>query len=153
MTPIRKPKKKKKEEEDYFGEKVEPLFVDGWPTKVPVLTEEDIAWNYCTRDGARDLVYWLEDTFGHGYFNDNCKQFKAAYTELCAVITERFGKKVTALNTFLEFTVTHRLPSKAWQAACWNEMLSRLGYVVLKAKTEDPGFKAAPYVANSKRRS
>ncbi len=114
---------------------------DGWPVDVPVLVESDVIWNYSTGRGRRDLLVWLEATFNPEYPAKDAKQFRTAYETLCAVLTERFRRPVKCLWLFLEFAKKHRLPCLAWQAACWNEMLSRLGYAVPKKSTKDPGFR------------
>jgi len=123
------------------GDTPPKLRKDGWPEVVPILVEGDMIWNWYTRDGRRDLKEWLEVTFDTTS-NLTPRQDKA-YRVLCAVITERFGRPVNCLWLFLEFTFKHRLPSLAWQAACWNEMMRRLGYEVPKRSTKDPGFKTA----------
>ena len=115
---------------------------DGWPVDVPILTAEDLVWQYSDGRGRHDLFVWLELTFNPEYPLKDTKQFAVAYRTLCEVITERFKKKVTVLYLFMEFLYKHKLPCKAWQAACWNEMLGRLGYTVAKGKCRDPGFKA-----------
>lgn len=112
---------------------------DGWPAAVPVLVAADLAWNFATADGRRDLVEWLNDTFNPTCSLRESKVYAAAYQALCGVLTERLGRRVTVLNLFLEYTHAHRTPSLAWQAACWNEMLRRLGYAVPAEKANDPG--------------
>ena len=150
-TPKKGDKKKKRRDADDLDElldtstpaKQPSVDKNGWPTNVPVLVAADMAWNFTTSDGRRDLFEWLEATFNPEYPLKDTKQFHTAYATLCVVITERFKKKVTILNLFLEFTYKNRLPCLAWQAACWNEMLARLGYEVPKRNTRDPGFRPA----------
>lgn len=152
MTRTRKPPKGREppedDDEDFFGEllnepdePVRKVTADGWPADVPILTADDMVWQFSDSHGRNDLFYWLEKTFNPEYPLKDTKRFRKAYRTLCEVITERFGKKVTSLWLFLEFTYKNKLPCKAWQAACWNEMLSRLGYEVARSKTKDPGFK------------
>jgi hypothetical protein len=150
MSRTPKPRKRDDDEDDdFFGdilnetdEPKERFTKDGWPTDVPILTADDINWQYSDSRGRRDLFEWLEATFNPEYPLKDTKQFAKAYRTLCEVITERFKKKVTVMYLFLEFTYKHKMPCKAWQAACWNEMLVRLGYEVPRSKTKDPGFKA-----------
>lgn len=150
-TPKKGDKKKRRDRDDDLDELLDtqepvkqPLYrKDGWPVNVPILVAADLCWQYETQDGRRDLWCWLEATFNPEYPVKDTKQFRTAYATLCVVITERFKKKVTILSLFLEFTYKNRLPCLAWQAACWNEMLSRLGYEVPKRTTRDPGFKPA----------
>lgn len=112
---------------------------DGWPDPAPVLVADDLAWQWSTARGRRDLSEWLDSTFEpHDPFRTP-KRDKARRL-LCKVITERFGKRVKSLWLFLEFTKDNRLPSLKWQAACWNEMLARLGYDVPEEVRRDPGF-------------
>lgn len=147
--PKKGDKKKRRDRDDDLDELLDtreevkqPLYrKDGWPVNVPILVAADMAWQYETSDGRRDLPYWLEATFNPEYPVKDTKQHAEAYRMLCAVITERFKKKVTSLWLFTEFTFKNRLPCLAWQAACWNEMLKRLGYEVPKRMTRDPGFK------------
>lgn len=137
------------EEDEFFKELIETegsvpkagKTKGGWPVNVPILTPGDLVWNFSTRLGRHDLAVWLELTFNPENPMREPKAYRKAYRTLCHVITERFGKKVSVLPLFLEFTVKHRLPCLAWQASCWNEMLSRLGYEVPKKSTKDPGFK------------
>lgn len=145
MTPTRKGKKRTREEPDELdellaGDQPPKLRADGWPESVPVLVERDVTWNWTTADGRRDLGEWLEVTFDTAQAARHPRRDKA-YKVLCEVLTERFRKKVSSLWLFLEFTHKHRIPCLAWQAACWNEMLRRLGYDVPKRSTKDPGFK------------
>ena len=109
-----------------------------WPDDAPVLAEEHLAWRGESNDGARKaLEWWLYRTFEEpSVFNPAADEFRTA---LFAVVTERFGKAVTVLNTFLAFAEQHRRPSLAWQAACWNEALSRCGYEVPDDARSDPG--------------
>lgn len=150
MTRTRKPTRGREppEDDDFFekllNERDEPTkkkTKDGWPVDVPILTAEDLVWNFSDDRGRHDLFVWLELTFNPDYPRQDTKQFAKAYRVLCQVISERFKKKVTVMWLFLEFTKKHQLPCKAWQAACWNEMLVRLGYEVPRSKTKDPGFK------------
>jgi hypothetical protein len=98
-----------------------------WPEDVPILTADDIAWNWELADGSRDLLVWAEQTFEVVSFA--C--YDAALKTLHAVIREHFTeKRYKSVYAFLCFTLANKRPSKAWQAACWNEMLSRLGYAV-----------------------
>lgn len=115
---------------------------DGWPADVPVLTAADLVWNFsdARTDTRHDLLVWLERTFNPEYPLAETAAYPAAYAALCAVVTERFGRPVTRLTLFLEFLKAKRTPDFAWQAACWNEMLSRLGYAVPATSTADPGF-------------
>lgn len=151
MSRTRKPPKGKPEEDDddFFGELLDEPDPpppakpdkDGWPSGVPILVGDDIVWQFSDSRGRHDLFYWLELTFNPEFPLKDTKAFKVAYKTLCEVITDRFKKKVTCLYLFLEFTCKNKLPSKDWQAACWNEMLSRLGYEVPRSKTKDPGFR------------
>lgn len=151
MTRTRKPKGRDRpdDDEDPFAELIdkpdEPVRKvnkDGWPEDVPVLTADDVCWQWSSRTGSHDLAVWLELTFNPEYPLKDTKQYAEAYRVLCGVITERFKKTVTNMWLFTEFTFKHKLPCKAWQAACWNEMLHRLGYGVPKASRKDPGFKS-----------
>lgn len=152
MTRTRKPRKGRDqppEDDDNFFEELlnepdEPVqkkSKGGWPDDVPILTGDDLVWNWSDSHGRHDLAVWLERTFNPEYPLKDTKRYAKAYRGLCQVITERFKKKVTQLWLFLEFTKKNKLPCKEWQAACWNEMLSRLGYEVPRSKTKDPGFK------------
>jgi hypothetical protein len=114
-----------------------------WPKDVPILAATDLVWNFSTRTGRRDLLEWLEKTFNPDYPAKDTKRYRRAYRTLCEVITERFGKKVTSLWLFLEFAYKRKIPCLAWQAACWNEMLSRLGYTVPRRSTKDLGLRAS----------
>lgn len=148
MTRTRKPTRGRKPKEDDFFEKLlnepdeppAPATKDGWPVDVPVLTADDLVWNWSDSHGRHDLLVWLERTFNPEYPLRDTRQYAKARRVLCQVVAERFKKKVTVLWLFLEFTKKHRLPCRAWQAACWNEMLVRLGYEVPREKTKDPGF-------------
>lgn len=113
---------------------------DGWPADVPVLVAEDMTWNYTTQNGRRDLLEWLGAVFNQECTVRDAKPYAAAYKTLCEVVTQRLGRKVAILNLFLEESKAARAPSLAWQAACWNETLARLGYEVPKASTRDPGI-------------
>lgn len=143
MTRSRKPKgeKTRKPPDDYDVDDMpvrEVVRKDGWPVEVPVLVAADLVWNFSSLDGRHDLAEWLERTFDPFAMS---KQHTRAAKELCAVITERFGKAVTCLWLFLEFTKKNKLPSFEWQAACFNETLARLGYDIPKRARRDPGFK------------
>ena len=113
---------------------------ESWPDAVPILTEADIVWNYSTSDGRRDLAEWLEKTFAGDFPLNEPPTYREAYKTLCNVISLRLKKQVRVLNLFLEEAKKDKAPSKAWQAACWNEMLRQLGYTVAKHKTKDPGL-------------
>ena len=98
-----------------------------WPEDVPILTADDIAWNWELADGSRDLLVWAEHTFERVSY--------ACYDEvlrvLREVIREHFTeKRYKSVYSFLCFAIEHQRPSKAWQAACWNETLARLGYAI-----------------------
>jgi hypothetical protein len=143
MTRSRKPKREKTPEpvDDYDVDDMpvkEVVRKDGWPVEVPVLVEDDLIWNFSSQDGRHDIAEWLERTFDPVTMP---KQHNRAAKELCSVISERFKKKVTSLWLFLEFTKKNKLPSLAWQAACFNETLARLGYDIPKRACRDPGFK------------
>lgn len=98
-----------------------------WPDDVPILTAADVAWNWENRDGSRDLLVWAEQTFE--VVSPAC--YTIALQTLLVVIREHFTeKRYKSVYAFLCFTMQNKRPSKAWQAACWNEMLSRLGYSV-----------------------
>lgn len=112
------------------------------PDDVPVLVAADVWWQYARRDGSRDLATWLDDTFRPDAGGVDPPAYAAAYRELCRVLTERLGRPVTVLWLFMEFVAKHRSPPLAWQAACWNEALHRLGYDVPKAARRDPGLTA-----------
>lgn len=150
MSRTKKPRGRDRpaDDEDVFDELIDKPVEskpkarkDGWPEDVPVLAADDINWQWSSRHGTHDLAVWLEMTFNPLYPLQDTKQYAEAYRVLCGVITERFKRPVTSLWLFMEFTNKHRLPCKAWQAACWNEMLHRLGYGVPKASRKDPGFK------------
>lgn len=111
-----------------------------WPDEVPVLVAGDLVWNYSAQDGRHDLQVWLERTFYPDAPYGPDANYCEAYVALCGVITERFGRTVKTLSLFLEFTRRKKMPSLAWQAACWNEMLACLGYTVPKKSRIDPGF-------------
>jgi len=113
---------------------------EGWPEAVPILSARDIVWNYSTADGRRDLEEWLEHVFAPNLTTLEPKEFREAYRTLCRVISTRLNRRVRILGLFLEEAKKNKTPSKAWQAACWNEALSQLGYSVDKNKTKDPGL-------------
>jgi hypothetical protein len=148
MSRTKKPRgRDRPDDDDVFDELIDKpveskpkVRKDGWPEDVPVLVADDICWQWSTRNGRHDLQVWMELTFNPSFPSDDV-WYADAYRVLCEVITERFKKTVTSLWLFTEFTHKHRLPSLAWQAACWNEMLHRLGYGVPKASRKDPGFK------------
>lgn len=142
MTHKIRKKTKKVDEPDLLDELIadEPKAVrKGWPSKVPILVVDDIAWNYSAQDGSNDLQVWLELTFDPKQKFKPPKAYRKAHRTLCAVISERF-KAYTRINAFLEFVWRKRYPSKEWQAACWNEMLHRLEYTVPKSARADPGY-------------
>lgn len=153
MSRTRKPPKPRREPEEdddnFFGDLLDEPEApppakpdkDGWPSGVPILTEDDLVWQYSDSRGRHDLFYWLELTFNPEYPLKDTKAYRVAYRTLCEVLTERFKKKVTVLYLFMEFVFKNKLPSKAWQAACWNETLARLGYEVPRSKTKDPGLR------------
>ena len=113
---------------------------DGWPTKVPILTAADLVWNWNSAFGQHDLLEWLNLTFDLIPSAGITPNRDKAYRVLCRVISERFEQKVRSMWLFLEHTKKHKRPSLAWQAACWNEMLVRLGYEVPGRATRDPGL-------------
>ena len=151
MTRTPRPRKgrdRPEAEDDFFAalltepdEPARPATKGGWPETVPVLTGDDLVWSWSDSRGRHDLAGWLERTFNPEYPATDTARHAKAYRVLCQVITERFKRKVTSLWLFLEFAKKNKLPCKAWQAACWNEMLSRLGYEVARSKAKDPGFK------------
>lgn len=139
----RKPKSRRaSDEDDYLGvddaDEQPPVGDDGWPTNAPVLTAGDMIWNWTTASGRRDLAEWMESTFDAGL--NLTPRRDEAYGVLCGVISERFGREVTSLWIFCEFCAKNKKPGFEWQAACWNEMLHRLGYAVAKAARKDPGY-------------
>ncbi len=113
---------------------------DGWPINVPVLTPGDLVWNWNSSRGQHDLLEWLNLTFDLNFRSAFTPQRDKAYRVLCRVISERFEHKVRSMWLFLEHTKKHKKPSLEWQAACWNEMLVRLGYGVPGRVTRDPGL-------------
>lgn len=145
MSRSSKLKKTISEEDEFFDailtdRKDAPVSVDanGWPSSVPILTEEDIVWQYSDSRGRHDLYVWLELVFNPDYPEKDTKAYRKAYRTLCRVLSERFDKKVTVLYRFMEFVYRNKLPSKAWQAACWNAMLIELGYDIPKNKAKNP---------------
>lgn len=105
----------------------------GWPP-ARVLTVHDMTWNFTTDDGRMDLKERLDDTFLEA------GQWRSAYALLITILSERYGRAVRALWTFLEYGSRHRYPPLTWQAACWNEMLHQLGYRVSDDQRADPGL-------------
>lgn len=109
-----------------------------WPDEPRILTADDVIYHGVSSDDSRrSLDWWAED------FVDNTAKGSPCYgivlAMLCQVLTERYGKEVRTLSLFLEFAQQRRI-SKAWLAACWNEMLSRLVYDVPKEHRKDPGL-------------
>lgn len=145
MTRRRKKEEASSSEPDeYFGfldQPAEPITTpDGWPTNVPILIAEDMTWSWTTSDGRRDLSEWLEVTFdtSPGAYTPRLDEARKI---LLGVITERYGEAFEVVSLFVERAQKQRHPSLAWQAACWNEMLSRLGYMVPDKARRDPGFR------------
>lgn len=114
--------------------------VSGWPDTVPILTAEDMVWSFVTVDGRRDLSEWLLATFNPDYPVIDTPEHAEAFNTLCAVLSSRSGVTVSSLWTFLEKACKTKSPKLAWQAACWNEMLHRLGYDISKSAVKDPGI-------------
>lgn len=116
MTRTRKREKPPKDD-DYFG-------LEDSPDASPTLTASQLCWN---GEGVRrkDLFWWLDHFAAEGRLDED-----GMLAHLKDVLTEAFGKPVKAITTFLEFTSKHRFPSLDWQAACWNEALSRGGFDV-----------------------
>lgn len=112
---------------------------DGWPATAPVLTAADLVWNFSTADGRRDLNGWLDAVFNPDYPLADSPHRVTADATLCAVIGERAAMPVPVLWLFAEQAYKAKKPSLAWQAACWNETLARLGYEVARAAARDPG--------------
>ncbi len=111
-----------------------------WPDSVPVLVAEDVSWQWASRDGSRDLMAWLDVTFDRGHKTLFTPELDEARAALTAVLSERLGKPVSSLWYFCEFASAHKRPAREWQAACWNEMLHRLGYAVPRGARADPGL-------------
>lgn len=118
-------RKRKADDEDYFG-------LDSEPEPSPTLLPTQLCWS---GDNARrkDLLWWIDHFDGIGKLNED----KMLVT-LKAVIAEAFGKPVKALYTFLEFTTKNKFPDLAWQAACWNTAVARMGYEVPAAMCRIP---------------
>ena len=113
----------------------------GMPTEVPILVANDMAYAGDAGDGGRRAIdWWLYWTFTSGV-----RAYKRKYPDeqanqvLREVLSERYGKKVKCLWTFMEYQEKHKDVSLAWLAACWNEMLRRLGYGIPQRRCQDPG--------------
>jgi hypothetical protein len=106
-------------EEDYFAfleEGAETSTVaelkTSWPGEIPVLTGDDLAWNYSLSGGRRDLLEWLGVVFL------DAKKHAKAERILLAVINEwSEDKSWSCLWYFLEYAWKKRKPSTLWQAA------------------------------------
>lgn len=112
----------------------------GMPSELPILVARDISW---TGDGekSRSLDWWLYWSFPLCPAGLKTSPEDRAAKVLKEVLSERIGKKVVSLTTFMEYVANHRTPSLEWQAACWNEMVRRLGYEVPSRSCRDPGVK------------
>lgn len=112
-----------------------------WPDDVPILCEDDVTWNYSTQDGRRDLCVWLETVFNPDYPHQDNPAYHEAERVLAAVVSERIFNDFTMAD-FMAHVAHSKAPDFAWQAACWNEMLHRLGYEVDKKarRNPDPDF-------------
>lgn len=138
-----RPKAQAEDDEDYFSDFDDAMaksFKPGWPD-APILAQENLTWSGICVDGRQCLFDWLDFVFLPSHMPNPTIRHGKAYRRLCAVISERFGKPVKLLGMFMEFTYKHRMPDKAWQAACWNEMLARLGYTISAKVRADPGIK------------
>lgn len=111
-----------------------------WPESVPILTADDMVWNFTTQDGRRDLLEWLLATFDSDATVLENPAYVQARKVLLSVISERRNKTIKSMWLFAEKASKAKHPSFAWQAACWNEMLIRLGYDVPKRMAVDPGM-------------
>ncbi len=108
-----------------------------WPDDVPILSADDLTWRGESQDGERkDLLIWFDHAFG---LPTAPRLYAEGQEMLKAVLSDRIGKPVTALWHFAEYVESHHKPSLAWQAACWNEMLGRLGYELPAECRKDPG--------------
>ncbi len=112
-----------------------------WPDDPPVLAEHNIIlWGDEPERNRRDLFWWLDHTFvinvGSAW---RCEE--VATRVLRDVIEERIGESIEDVWSFVSATRRTKT-SKAWLAACWNEMLHRLVYDIPKANRKDPGRKA-----------
>ena len=110
-----------------------------WPDDPTLLTEADLLWwGDNPNSNCRDLFWWIHHTFNSnavpGY---QCEGIAQRVLE--GVLTERAGTTVTDVWGFVDYCRKKRA-SKAWLAACWNEMLNRLVYDVPKALRKDPGW-------------
>ena len=108
---------------------------------MPVLLPDDLCWRGESHDGEtprRDLATWFSHCFEIPTLTFSAWQH--AYAVLLDVINERLSEPYASLWEFLEAVEAYRSPSWAWQAACWNEMLVRLGYTLDDEYRTDPGI-------------
>jgi hypothetical protein len=109
-----------------------------WPKVVPVLTQDDLCWNYSIRNRRFDLLMWIDITFDTDHSFENPKRNKAKRI-LEKVLAERLNRSRVSLWLFLEETWRIKGPSLAWQASCWNEAMSRLGFEIPEVCRVEPG--------------
>ena len=137
-------RKKQSDAEDYFSFVNEESTASekkvsyGRPKLVPTLTADNMSWSYTSQRGQRDLLEWLDYVFKPGHpLNDRWRN--KAGRRLVRVIAERFERRPRCLYSFCEYVSKNKHPSKAWQAACWNETMRRLGYEIATSACADPG--------------
>jgi len=143
----RKTERRSGEAEDYFGfleEESAPLphqrrkylRMHEWPEEAPILTADDICYNFTTDSGRRDLMEWLEAAFAPRHDRDGVtlvgywrsKPFRRATKMVQRVLAEYTGRERCDLWFFCEKSYRDQLPGYRWIAAVWNEAMSRLGY-------------------------
>jgi hypothetical protein len=124
----------------YFDDATAPpaprgLDDDGWPHAVPVLTPDDMSWKWTGPGNACSLFEWVWRAF------DPDDVPIGVWDEACAclegVIAEWSGRRFN-LYLFSERSEVMNRPSLAWQAACWNEAMHRLGYDIPVRKRKCP---------------
>lgn len=144
MAKKAKTRKKGDEDEDLFDFVDEPfrspkeqrgLKKNEWPEEVPILSADDVCYNFTRDNGSMDLLYWLDAVFGDTikYSDAYHKPWQYAHNELEHVLAERTGRSKVDIWFFLENSYRDRFPPLKWIAGCWNETMRRLGYGVPKS--------------------
>lgn len=125
----------------YFGDGAFAVKGQAAPAGPLPVTAADLCWNL-TCGPRKDLLELLDAAFPATA--RDAAAWDEAHRVLKAVLSERFGHRVVALVSFLIYAKQHQYPPLAWQAACWNETLHRLGHPVPARDRRDPGLPEKP---------